>query len=136
MKVLSFGFGGGEENPHLPKNYDTNCVAYTGTHDNDTVGGWIATADEKTLRQAKDMLGFERDEDGPWAFDRAVMLSRADTAVLSMQDVLGLGGEARMNRPGTIGGNWMWRMLPGAAAPELAAKLKALNEESDRRKQG
>ena len=136
MKVLSFGFGGDEENPHLPKNYDTNCVAYTGTHDNDTVGGWIATADEKTLRQAKDMLGFERNEDGPWAFDRAVMLSRADTAVLSMQDVLGLGGEARMNRPGTIGGNWMWRMLPGAAAPEVAAKLKALNEESDRRKQG
>ena len=82
------------------------------------------------------MLGFERDEDGPWAFDRAVMLSRADTAVLPMQDVLGLGGEARMNRPGTIGGNWMWRMLPGAAAPEVAAKLKALNEESDRRKQG
>lgn len=70
MKVLSFGFGGDEENPHLPKNYDTNCVAYTGTHDNDTVGGWIATADEKTLRQAKDMLGFERNEDGPWAFDR------------------------------------------------------------------
>ena len=61
------------------------------------------------------------------------MMSRADTAMLPMQDVLSLGGEARMNRPGTIGGNWMWRMLPGAATPALAARLKALNEESDRR---
>lgn len=133
MRVLSFGFGGDDDNPHLPQHYVTNSVVYTGTHDNDTVGGWIATADEKSLQQAKKLLGFEKNEDGPWAFNRAVMMSRADTAMLPMQDVLSLGGEARMNRPGTIGGNWMWRMLPGAATPALAARLKALNEESDRR---
>ena len=136
MKVIQFGFDVHDiqkTNDHLPHNYDRHCVVYTGTHDNDTVGGWIATADEKSLQQAKKLLGFEKNEDGPWAFNRAVMMSRADTAMLPMQDVLSLGGEARMNRPGTIGGNWMWRMLPGAATPALAARLKALNEESDRR---
>ena len=65
---------------------------------------------------------------------RAAFTSVADTVIVPMQDWLGLGGEARMNFPGTVGGNWLWRMKGGAATPELAKKLKALNEESDRRK--
>lgn len=133
MRVLSFGFGGGEDNPHLPANYVTNSVVYTGTHDNDTVRGWIGTADDAALAQARQLLGFDKPEDGPGAFVRAVLASRADTAMIPMQDVLGLGGWARMNRPGTIGNNWLWRMAPGAATPELAQRLRRENEATNRR---
>ena len=133
MRVLSFGFGGGEDNPHLPANYVTNSVVYTGTHDNDTVRGWIDTADDAALAQARQILGFDKPEDGPAAFVRAVLASRADTAMIPMQDVLGLGGWARMNRPGTIGNNWLWRMAPGAATPELAQRLRRENEATNRR---
>lgn len=133
MRVLSFGFGGGEDNPHLPANYVTNSVVYTGTHDNDTVRGWIDTADDAALAQARQLLGFDKPEDGPAAFVRAVLASRADTAMIPMQDVLGLGGWARMNRPGTIGSNWLWRMAPGAATPELAQRLRRENEATNRR---
>lgn len=133
MRVLSFGFGGGEDNPHLPANYVTNSVVYTGTHDNDTVRGWIGSADDAALAQARQLLGFDKPEDGPAAFVRAVLASRADTAMIPMQDVLGLGGWARMNRPGTIGNNWLWRMVPGAATPELAQRLRRENEATNRR---
>lgn len=133
MRVLSFGFGGGEDNPHLPANYVTNSVVYTGTHDNDTVRGWIDTADDAALAQARQLLGFDKPEDGPGAFVHAVLASRADTAMIPMQDVLGLGGWARMNRPGTIGNNWLWRMAPGAATPELAQRLRRENEATNRR---
>lgn len=133
MRVLSFGFGGGEDNPHLPANYVTNSVVYTGTHDNDTVRGWIDTADDAALAQARQLLGFEKPEDGPVAFVHAVLASRADTAMIPMQDALGLGGWARMNRPGTIGDNWLWRMAPGAATPELAQRLRRENEATNRR---
>lgn len=133
MRVLSFGFGGGEDNPHLPANYVTNSVVYTGTHDNDTVRGWIDTADDAALAQARQLLGFDKPEDGPAAFVHAVLASRADTAMIPMQDVLGLGGWARMNRPGTIGNNWLWRMAPGAATPELAQRLRRENEATNRR---
>lgn len=133
MRVLSFGFGGGEDNPHLPANYVTNSVVYTGTHDNDTVRGWIDTADDAALAQARQLLGSDKPEDGPAAFVHAVLASRADTAMIPMQDVLGLGGWARMNRPGTIGNNWLWRMAPGAATPELAQRLRRENEATNRR---
>lgn len=133
MRVLSFGFGGGADNPHLPANYVTNSVVYTGTHDNDIVRGWIGTADDAALAQARQLLGFDKPEDGPAAFVRAVLASRADTAMIPMQDVLGLGGWARMNRPGTIGNNWLWRMAPGAATPELAQRLRRENEATNRR---
>lgn len=133
MRVLSFGFGGGADNPHLPANYVTNSVVYTGTHDNDTVRGWIDTADDAALAQARQLLGFDKPEDGPAAFVRAVLASRADTAMIPMQDALGLGGWARMNRPGTIGNNWLWRMAPGAATPELAQRLRRENEATNRR---
>ena len=132
MRVLTFGFGGGDDNPHLPANYAENAVVYTGTHDNDTVRGWIDHADEKSLAHARRLLGFDKPEEGPAAFVRAVMASRADTAVIPMQDVLGLGSDARMNTPGTIGGNWLWRMLPGAADADTAARLRALNQQTNR----
>ena len=132
MKVLTFAFGGDDGNPHLPANYPTNCVAYTGTHDNDTVLGWANSQDEHTLNHARRVLGFTSVEDAPEAFIRGVMASQADIAVFPMQDVLHLPGSCRMNLPGTIGGNWLWRMLPGAASPEIAAHLKQLNADHHR----
>ena len=132
MKVLCYGFDGDETNPHFPGNEGKNTVLYTGTHDNDTVLGWAEKAGPKALALAKKTLGFDRLEEAPEAFVRSVFRSRADTAVAPMQDILGLGGDARMNLPGTVGGNWAWRMLPGAATPETAKRLKELNRETGR----
>ena len=87
---------------------------------------------EYFVEPAKKTPGFDRLEEAPEAFVRSVFRSRADTAVAPMQDILGLGGEARMNLPGTVGGNWAWRMLPGAATPETAKRLKELNRETGR----
>lgn len=126
MKVLCFAFGGGEDNPHLPNHYVSNCIAYTGTHDNDTILGMLSNADEKTVKHARDYLHFDALEDAPAAFVKCVMESAADTAMLPMQDVLGLGHEARMNLPGTIGNNWAWRMLPGAAGKDVSDRLLEL----------
>ncbi len=133
MKVLVFGFGGGEDNPHFPGNYGENCVAYTGTHDNDTVLGWAKNADENALNHARAVLHFDAVEDAPAAFVRCVMASPADTAILAMQDVLGLDNSARMNLPSTVGGNWSWRMRPGQTTERLAERLRILNEETNRR---
>ena len=132
MRVMVFGFGSNGENQHLITGYPENCVAYTGTHDNDTVLGWLQSASEDAVSHARQVLGFDALEDGPAAFVRALMASRADTAVAAMQDILGLDNSARMNYPSTIGGNWLWRMQPGAASPEVARRLMDLNRETGR----
>ena len=132
MKVLCFGFDGDETNPHFPGNYTANTALYTGTHDNDTVLGWAKKADKKALDFARKVLDFEEIEDAPEAFVRGVMSAVSETAVLPMQDVLGLDSDARMNLPGTVGGNWLWRMKPGAASPEVADRLRRLVEETGR----
>ena len=128
MAVLSFGFGGDESNQHLPAQYAQNQVVYTGTHDNDTFLGWWRAAGEKEKALARRVLGAQDEPEILAAAIDALMASRADRCVLPMQDVLALGSEARMNTPGTIGGNWMWRMKPGAASPAAAKRLKELNE--------
>ena len=133
MRVMCFGFDGDESNPHFPANYQEHMVLYTGTHDNDTVLGWAEKASPKALGFARKTLGFRDLEEAPQAFLEAALRSPAETVVLPMQDVLGLGSEARMNTPGTIGGNWLWRMKPGADTPELAEKLRRLNTETQRR---
>ena len=133
MKVLTFGFDGDDNNPHFPAGYPENCVAYTGTHDNDTVLGWARSTKPECLALAEKTLGFERAENAPDAFIRGLFSSPADTVVVPMQDVLGLGTEARMNYPGTVGGNWLWRMKDGALTPALSMKLFKLNKETDRR---
>lgn len=125
MKVLQFGFSG-PDNPFLPHNYPENCVAYTGTHDNDTARGWFETADEKEREFAVKYL--ESDENNfAWSLIRAVWSSVASIAMTPMQDVLNLGGEARMNFPSKLGGNWEWRMNEGDLSDSLADRLKELN---------
>lgn len=132
MKVLSFGIGGGDGNPHALKNWTENCVCYTGTHDNDTVLGWLKASDEATVKEAKEQLKFEALADGPAAFVEAAMASVCRDCVIPMQDILGLDGEARMNLPGTIGGNWLWRMEPDALTDALVKRLRELNQRCNR----
>ncbi len=134
MKVATFGFGDDDDgNQHFPGNWTENYVAYTGTHDNDTTMGWIETADEISLESAKNFLGdFEDAEEGVEKFMQCVISSPCDTAMLPMQDVLHLGGEARMNLPGSTGGNWGWRMQADAASAEVAAHLLEMNKQAGR----
>jgi 4-alpha-glucanotransferase len=127
MKVVQFGFSH-PENPYLPHNYrDANCVAYTGTHDNDTVAGWWSTLGGDEKRFARRYLG--RRSPGALDFVRLAYASVAGWAVIPMQDVLGLGSEARMNTPGTAQGSWRWRLAEGALENAgLAEGLRTLAE--------
>ncbi|QYJ16475.1 4-alpha-glucanotransferase [Rubrobacter xylanophilus DSM 9941] len=125
MKVLQFAFGGGPENPFLPHNWhEADWVTYTGTHDNDTTAGWWLSAADGERAFARRYLG--REYVGVWDFIRLAYASAAGWAVIPMQDVLDLGTEARMNTPGTVEGNWSWRMEPEALTPELARSLREL----------
>ena len=124
MKVLEFAFGSRElGSAYLPHCYPTNCVVYTGTHDNDTIRGWMASAPRKEAAFAKEYLRLSRGEGYHWGMMRAAWASPAGLAMVQMQDLLGLGSEARMNIPSTLGGNWQWRALPGSYGPKLARRL-------------
>ena len=138
MAILQFAFGKDPQAPTFqPHNYPRNLVAYTGTHDNDTAIGWwrseggdsTRTADDVTAekRKAKAYLGIEDEAPVNWAMIRELMKSVADTVIFPMQDVLGLGSEARMNIPSTASGNWRWRMSDRARA-EDAARLREMAE--------
>ncbi|HSW40286.1 MAG TPA: 4-alpha-glucanotransferase, partial [Acidobacteriota bacterium] len=129
MRVLQFAFGDeSAENPHKPYAFVRNCVVYTGTHDNNTSAGWFA--DERTRAEgekALEYMGAAGAGNAVEALIRLALSSVADTAILPMQDVLGLGSEARMNVPSTVGNNWMWRMSGDALTPELARRFRQLN---------
>lgn len=141
MAVLQFAFGTDPQAPTFrPHNYPREVVAYTGTHDNDTTVGWWASEGQSTrssedIQRERDFAKRYLNADGSeinWTFIRALESSVADTVLIPMQDVLGLGDEARMNQPATAGGNWRWRCLPKALTPELAARLRELVELYDR----
>ena len=132
MKVLEFAFDSGEENDYLPHKYTENCVVYTGTHDNDTVMGWLETAKPEDVNYARSYCQMPDDEPFNWGLIRVAYESKADTAIVPMQDILGLGKEARMNIPSTLGGNWVWRLDGAALTDELADKLKTMSEKSGR----
>jgi 4-alpha-glucanotransferase len=127
MRILQFGFDGDGRHPFLPHNYVRNCVAYSGTHDNDTALGWYATAPERERDFARRYLGV----DGPgiaWGMVRAVHASVAERVVVPLQDLLELGPEARMNLPGRPDGNWGWRLLEGQLGDALRDRLRGLTE--------
>lgn len=126
MKILQFGFDN-PANPFLPHHYPKNCVAYTGTHDNDTVRGWYDTAPETERDLARRYLGTDG-SDIAWRMVRSVWSSVAVYALAPMQDLLDLGGEARMNFPSRLGGNWEWRMSEADLSESLASRLRELNE--------
>ena len=126
MKVLQFAFDSREESDYLPHNYTNNCVVYTGTHDNDTVMGWITAMKKKDLAFAKKYIGIKRNSDICSSLIRMAYASVADTAIIPIQDYLELGSEARINTPSTLGGNWEWRLDAKACTPELAARMLEL----------
>ncbi len=139
MRVLQFAFGPDEGNRYfLPHNYPRNCVVYTGTHDNDTCVGWFRGdgAGNSTLTQ-KEIAAERRralrylNSDGSeihWDFIRLAFASVANTAIVPLQDVLGLGSEARMNLPGRPDGNWEWRFLPEQLTPQIQQRLLEMVE--------
>lgn len=124
MKVLQFAFdrreGGGD---YLPHNYPIHCVAYTGTHDNDTILGWLSHADPRDVARAVEYLRLGREEPH-WDAMCALWGSPAELVIVTAQDLLGLGSTARMNTPGTLGNNWCWRAKGKSFTPELAQRLR------------
>ena len=128
MKVLQFAFDSREESDYLPHNYTQNSVVYTGTHDNTTTADWELSAPAGDVAFARRYLDVEGDADFTRRFIRAALASVSDTAVIPMPDWLGLGAEARINTPSTLGGNWLWRMDPAALTDALAADILALTK--------
>lgn len=131
MKVLQFAFDGDETHPFLPHNYPEHCVAYTGTHDNDTVRGWYQTAPEHERDFARRYLSVSG-EDIAWDMIRAVWRSKAVWAVAPLQDFLSLHSGARMNYPGRMEGNWTWRVRPDQITEDLLSRIFALNRDTGR----
>ena len=143
MRVLQFAFGSDPKaDDYRPHNYPRNCVVYTGTHDNDTTIGWFRGEDVKDSTQSKEERQRERQvalnylgTDGReinWDFIRLALMSAADTAIIPMQDILGLDSEARMNLPGKAEGNWCWRFTPDMLTEEIKTRLRKLTALSGR----
>jgi 4-alpha-glucanotransferase len=136
MRVLQFAFNNEAPTDYFkPYNFIRNCIVYTGTHDNDTTAGWFQRGSETQTAEAfkaerEFALRYLRRKDGRnihWEFLTLAISSVADTAIFPMQDVLGLGSEARMNIPSKAEMNWRWRLLEHQLTPELAKKLRLLN---------
>jgi 4-alpha-glucanotransferase len=138
MRILQFAWGGDAKNIDLPHNYVPNSCVYTGTHDNDTTVGWFNSVagqgsgrDAEQIKKEQDFCLKYLRSDGTeihWDFIREVLASVSNTAVIPMQDLLGLGGEARMNLPATTSGNWQWRCQEKDFSDKLARRLKDLVE--------
>jgi 4-alpha-glucanotransferase len=143
MSLLQFAFGNDPQGPSFrPHNYSRELVAYTGGHDNDTtVGWWTSSGIGESTRTAQDIrkerdfarayLGFQN-QPVNWVFIRTVLASVANIAIVPLQDVLGLGSDARMNLPGTVSGNWKWRYKSGALMREIGEQLRTLTGLYDR----
>lgn len=125
MKILQFAFDSGPKNPYLPHNHLTNCVVYTGTHDNNTTLGWFTELRDDQKKQVYEYLG-NPTEKMPWALIHTALSSIANLAIIPMQDILELDGEHRMNTPGTTKNNWKWRFCWDMVAANLPSKVKHL----------
>jgi len=127
MVVMQFGFEGPPSNPHRLENHRRRSVVYVATHDCDTALGWWRKLPVR-IRRATGLPGIEPS----WELTELALCSRAELAILQAQDILGLGSEARMNSPGTIGGNWSWRLQPGQLTKRHAARLRELTGSAGR----
>ena len=134
MKILQFAFDSRDEGEaeYLPHNYEEHCVAYAGTHDNNTIMGWFEETKAEDVAYAREYLGMQEDDAPNWAMMDTLWNSNAELVVVTAQDLLGLGSEARMNAPSTIGKNWQWRALPGVFTTELAKKIRERMEKYQR----
>jgi len=134
MRVLQFGFGGNPKtNSHYPANHIENSICYTGTHDNNTIVGWLNEIDAKQKTRLFECLGHKpKASELHWDMIRLAMSSIANLAIVPVQDVLGLGTQARINHPAKLKGNWRWRMRPGALTTQIADKLADITESCGR----
>jgi 4-alpha-glucanotransferase len=136
MRIAQFGLPfDDEENIHSPENYPENCVAYTGTHDNNTLGGWFDNelSDEQRSQIRAYLQKQGSSDELRWPLIRLLMDSKANLTVVPVQDVLGLGGDARMNLPASVGeSNWTWRLRPGALTDDIIDKLAGLTRRTQR----
>lgn len=132
MRILQFGFSGRGAHNYLPHRYEKNTVVYTGTHDNDTTRGWWETGASSVEKAAVEAYLGVKGEGVVWPLIRAAATSVADICLFPVQDILELGSDARMNVPSQADANWGWRCCEGALAPELALRLAALSEVTDR----
>ncbi len=130
MKVLQFAFDSREQANYFPYTYTRNCVAYTGTHDNQTVVGWFRSLPPEDYRTVARYFGLKKGDgdDIHWRMIREVLASVADTAIIPLQDYLGLDDGARINTPSVLGNNWTWRMPPGCLTQELADAIRDRTE--------
>lgn len=124
MKIIQFGFDSGGENEHLPHNFEKNSVAYTGTHDNMTVVGWMLSAKSESLNFAMDYFGVGSSSQLPEAMIRGALSSVSDTVIIPIQDYLHQNNSARMNVPSTVGDNWRYRIKHEDMNEKLSEKLK------------
>jgi 4-alpha-glucanotransferase len=126
MVVLLFAFAGTASNPHRLENHERSDIVYTGTHDMDTAAGWFesATTEQRANLEAALRRARIQEDEVNWALVRLALSSRAAISLVPAQDLLGLGSEARMNRPGRAAGNWRWRLEPGQLTDGLAARLR------------
>ena len=133
-KVLQFAFDGKSDNPHLPENYPTNTVVYTGTHDNDTTRGWFESLPESEQRRVWDYLSRTNGDSSEIVGEllRLAWSSVAALAIAPLQDLLNLGSEARMNTPGSAGSQWRWRFTQDMTDPSVFERLRILTAKSNR----
>lgn len=130
MKVLQFAFDPREDSDYLTYKYQRNCVVYTGTHDNDTTAGWFEKLSDGDKEVALRYMNsfYTPKEEQHWDLIALAMRSTADTCIIPVQDFLGLGSEARINMPSTLGDNWKWRMTKGAFSEELKEKIRRMTK--------
>ena len=128
MKILHFAFDGGKDNPYLPENISENYIVYSGTHDNNTTIGWYEKASVWEKKQFHSYIG---NGEIHWEMINLAMSTKAKTCIIPIQDYLGLGSEARVNIPGTVGDNWSWR-IKEIPSEELACKIKKMTEKNNR----
>lgn len=134
MKVLEFAFDPDEDTDYLPHCYDKNCVVYTGTHDNETLVQWYKALDKESKALAEEYMDNANTPEAKryWDFIRLAMMSTANTCIIPLQDYLGLDGTARINKPSTLGINWMWRMDEKMLSKEMIDKIYRLTRTSGR----
>ena len=132
MRLLQFGFDGSARNPNLPKQCPENSVVYGGTHDNETLRGYFQNVDARTRAIARKNLRLKHNRELVWRIIEEGYKSKANTVIFQIQDYMELDNSGRMNIPSTIGGNWIWRLLPGQLDNTLAQKIKMLVELTNR----
>ncbi|AFS78038.1 4-alpha-glucanotransferase MalQ [Gottschalkia acidurici 9a] len=128
MKILQFAFDSDENNDYLPHNYDRNCVAYTGTHDNNTVIGWLDNTDRRVLEFCSKYLGLNQEEGYNWGMIRGTWASIANLSIAQLQDFLSIDSKGRMNIPSKVDGNWQWRLKKEQLTSDLAEKIYSLTK--------